>query len=443
MGGLTTERCINDIVYNNKPDYEPFIKLYKQLHLNPELSHNERTTAETLATFLPTLCPDLKLHTNIGGHGVVAVIENGKGPKVLLRSEMDALPVKEDSGLDYASTKTMVDTTLPSDHPDAKKEKPVMHACGHDMHMTALLASAETLVSCRHQWSGTLILLFQPAEEKGDGARIMLADNVYEKIGHTPDVLLAGHVMPYRAGYIGTRRGLMASSADSLEITLFGRGGHSSLPQSCIDPVLLAAHTVVRLQSVVSREVGPAEQAVITVASIHAGDAENVIPDTATIKVDIRAIDPAIRSKVVAAVRRVVLAEALASNCVREPEFQILRNFPILENDEAVTEALEDTFRSYFGTENGLFRKYAPGAPRVAGSEDFGELASAIGKPACYWVYGATDQEKWDELLKTGQLSEKSVAPNHSAKFAPAIMPTLEVGTESNVVAALTWLLKR
>ena len=334
----------------------------------------------------------------------------------------------------YASKKRMVDAD--------GIEKPVMHACGHDMHITSLLAAADTLSKSRESWSGTLLLAFQPAEERGTGAQAMVDDGMYDPKKHNvpiPDVALGGHVVPFRAGVIGTRRGLVATAADSMRITLHGRGGHASMPDRLIDPVVMAASTIMKLQTIVSREVNSWDSAVVSVASIQAGDAENVIVDDARIAVDIRTIDPKTRQKVKASVERICKAESIASNAVKEPTFQTTRAFPITFNDEKVTQKLEETFRGHFKEDK---HNYTDDVEKIGGSEDFSILASAVDKPYSFFLYGGTDHELWDRCESEGTLSDK-IPINHSGLFHPVIQPTLNVATDAYVVSALTWLAKK
>ncbi|KAH0354382.1 metal-dependent amidase/aminoacylase/carboxypeptidase, partial [Aureobasidium melanogenum] len=421
---------ISKVVSSHRPDLEQdYVPLYKHFHANPELSHQEKETAAKIAEHLGQTCPEVDLHTGIGGHGLAGVLKNGSGPTVLLRADIDGLPVEEKSGLAWASKKRMVDLE--------GVEKPTMHACGHDIHITSLLAAASLLYKSRDSWSGTLIFCFQPAEEKGQGAQAMVDDGLYDKVP-IPDVVLGGHVMPMRAGTLGTKRGLMASSADSLKVTLHGKGGHASQPHRLVDPVVMAASTVMRLQTIVSREVDPADNAVVTCACIIAGDAENVVADNAILKLDLRAVNAETRSKVLSSVKRVVNAESMASGAVQDPTFETIRNFPLTINDDEVTQRLEESFGEHFGTDD---NSYTSSAAKLGGSEDFGILATAIGKPSSFWTYGGTDPELWDKVAAEGRPGDVPI--NHSALFAPVIMPTLQVAVDAYAVAALTWLLKK
>ena len=247
---------IKRILQSHPQDLQEYESFYKHLHAHPELSLHEKETASAVAEHQALSA--YTLHTSIGGHGLAGVLRNGDGPTVLLRADMDALPIEEQTGLEYASKVTMADST--SDN----AKKPVMHACGHDMHVACLLAAASWLASSdiQQQWSGTLIVLFQPNEERGEGARAMVNDSLYDKVP-TPDVVLAQHVLPARTGTVSVKSGTMVAAADSFKITVFGRGGHGSMPHLCVDPVVLASSIVMRLQGIVAREVDPSDMAVL------------------------------------------------------------------------------------------------------------------------------------------------------------------------------------
>ncbi|MCJ1367687.1 hypothetical protein MMC16_006821 [Acarospora aff. strigata] len=410
-----------ELVKDNRPPLETYEELYKHFHSHPELSHQENQIAATAAAYLRSI--GFEIHKHIGGHGLVGVLKNGQGKTILLRADTDALPVEEKTELLYASKVTMKDNDGIT--------KPVMHACGHDMHVTCLLAAAELLHRARDSWRGTLIVLFQPAEERGAGAKAMVEDGLYDKIP-VPDIVLGAHLMPYRAGTVGTKVGLMASAADSFKITLYGRGGHASQPHRTIDPVVMAAHIVVRLQTIVSREVGPDDAAVVTVGSVQAGMTENIIADKAEIKVNVRTVDKQTRDRVLASMRRIVKAECDASGATQDPTFEPTSMFPFTMNDEEVTRPLEEVFSQ-------AFDPYDRDIARLHGSEDFSILATSQGRPASYWVYGGVDPEKWDAAEKDGRLQE-DIPINHSPFFAPVIQPTLRTGMESYALAALRFL---
>lgn len=243
---------LSELASKHRPDLSKYEDLYKHFHTHPELSNQEKETAARCVSELQSISGEFDIKTGVGGHGIAAILCNGSGPVVLLRADFDALPIEERTGLPYASKKRMVDAD--------GVEKPVMHACGHDMHISCMLGAAEALSAARKSWSGTLVLAFQPAEERGTGAQAMIDDGLYDPKRHNvpvPDIVLGAHVMPHRAGVIGTRRGLLMSAADSMRVTLHGRGGHASMPHRLVDPVVMAASTVMKLQTIVSREVDP------------------------------------------------------------------------------------------------------------------------------------------------------------------------------------------
>ncbi|PQE33224.1 hippurate hydrolase protein [Rutstroemia sp. NJR-2017a WRK4] len=413
---------LSQILQTHRPNLSPYETLYKHLHSHPELSNQESSTSSTILTHLQTLSPDLLIRSSIGGHGIAAILPNGPGPTVLSRADMDALPITERTQLPYAST------------------SPVMHACGHDMHMTCLLAFAELMISAREHWSGTLVLVFQPAEERGTGAQGMVDDGLYDVARHAvpiPDVVFSGHVVPARAGVVGIRKGTMASSCDNLTVTFHGRGGHASMPERLVDPIVMAASAVMRLQTLVSREVHPSEHAVVTVASfISGGAAENVVGDEAVIAVDIRANTQETRSRLGEGVRRIVEAESIASRAVKPPTIEQTRSFPVTVNDPAVTARVGEAFKQHFGAGED---SYVEDFPRLSFSEDFCILADAVGKPALLFAYGCTEPEKFDQAKKEGMLDER-IPGNHSALFAPAIFPTMQVGVDAYALSALAWL---
>nr|POF05441.1 thermostable carboxypeptidase 1 [Quercus suber] len=428
---------ISQLVTKHRPDLTSYEELYKHLHAHPELSNQEHNTAAFIQKYLhQKLSAEFDIRANIGGTGIAALFHNGDGPTVLLRADFDALPVLEVTGLAYASKVRMRDAD--------GVEKPVMHACGHDMHITCLLGAADLLVSCKDAWAGTLLLIFQPAEERGTGAQAMVDDGLYDPQRHAvpiPDICLGAHVTPMRAGSLATRRGLVASSADSMRVVLHGRGGHASQPHCLVDAVVMAAATVLRLQGIVAREVDPAEHAVVTVASIQAGDAENVVVDDARLAIDVRAMKSATRAHVLASVERIVRAESEASGAVRPPDIEPTRSFPLTINDEAATAELEKTFGAHFngGADAG---PYISDPPVLGFSEDFSTLATAVDRPASFFMYGGTDPELWDRCDKAGTVKAE-VPSNHSGLFAPKIHPTLQTGLDAYAVGALTWLLKK
>ena len=360
---------ISKIIEEHRPPLDPLKELYKYFHRNPELSNCERETAAVIVKELQAI-GKFDVTPNIGGFGIAAVLRNGPGSTVLLRADFDALPVCEASGVPYASTKRMADIN--------EREMPVAHACGHDMHTTALLGAARLLKDAAHnKWAGTLILVFQPAEEQGTGAQAMVDDGLYKTVP-LPDVVLAGHVLPFRAGVIGTRRGFMANSADSMHVTLHGQGAHASMPNRSIDPIVMAASTVMKLQTIVSREMDPSESSVVTVASIHSGESDNVISDNATLALDIRNSSSASRNYVLSSIKRIVRCESEAARAIEEPTFEFTRQYPVTTNHDAAVTKICDAFASHFGSES-----FNPNISPCGANEDFSNLATAVNKPYC------------------------------------------------------------
>ncbi len=395
--------------------------LYKNVHAHPELSMQERRTAVLAADHLRSA--GYEVTTGVGETGVVGLLRNGDGRTVMLRADMDALPVEEATGLPYASTVTAADRE--------GKAVPVAHMCGHDMHVTWLAGATRLLADERTTWRGTLIAVFQPGEETAEGARAMIEDGLLHRFPK-PDVILGQHVMVGPAGTVAGRAGVITSAADSLEIRLFGRGAHGSMPQASIDPVVMAAATVMRLQTVVSREVAAAEAAVVTVGVLQAGTKANVIPDEAVIRLNVRTFDSGVRHRVLAAIERIVNAEAEASGAPRKPEITTLDRYPLNTNDRDASTRVVNAFRAYFGAER--VRETGP-APA---SEDFGSFGSEWGVPSVFWFVGGTDPDVYAKAKANNRLNELPV--NHSPKFAPVIHPTLRTGVETLVVASRAWL---
>ncbi|KAI3231469.1 hypothetical protein DTO012A9_4753 [Penicillium roqueforti] len=415
---------LSDILAAADVDLNPYEALYKHFHTHPELSLQEKATSERIASHLCQL-GSYEVQTNLGGYGLVGTLKNGPGKAILLRADMDALPVKELTGLPYASSVTMADAD--------GNEKPVMHACGHDMHITCLLAAAEVLARTRNAWSGTLIVLFQPNEERGGGAQAMVDDGLYSKIP-MPDYVFGQHVMRMRAGSVGSRPGTIMAAADSLKITLYGRGGHGSQPHQTVDPVLLAAHVVVRLQGIVSREVDANDLAVVTVGSLQAGQTENIIADRAEIGIDFRTVKLETREKILAAIRRIVEAECVASGSPKPPLFTPTRRFPPTDNDKHVASQLAASFADHFEDFDG-------DTPRTNVSEDFSTLGTSQGLPCSFWFIGGIDPGLWDKGQKN-EIPMEEIPGNHSALFAPVIQPTMKTGVDALCIAALTFLKK-
>jgi len=400
------------------PDLEA---LYKDVHAHPELSMQETRTAGLVADRLRDA--GYEVTTGVGNTGVVGLLHNGEGPTVMLRADMDALPVEEATGVPYASKVTATD-------PEGKTV-PVMHACGHDMHVTWLAGATALMAQARDAWRGTLTAVFQPAEETAAGAQAMIDDGLFKRFPK-PDVVLGQHVMVGPAGALGGRTGAITSAADSLQIRLFGRGAHGSMPQASIDPVVMAAAVVLRLQTIVSREVAAAESAVVTVGALQAGTKENVIPDEAIIKLNVRTFDEGVRKRVLAAIERIVNAEAAASGAPRKPEITPLDRYPLAVNDVAASKRVVEAFRQYFSPE----RVHETGP--ASASEDFGSFGSEWGVPSVFWFVGGTDPDIYAKAKAANRINE--LPTNHNPRFLPVVHPTLETGVEALVVAARAWL---
>jgi amidohydrolase len=400
------------------PDLEA---LYKDVHSHPELSMQETRTAGLAAKRLRAV--GYEVTTGVGKTGVVGLLRNGDGPIVMLRADMDALPVEEATDLPYASTVKVTDRE--------GRTVPVSHMCGHDMHVTWLAGATKLLAEAPTAWRGTLMAVFQPGEETAEGAQAMIDDGLFKRFAK-PDVVLGQHVMVGPSGTVAGRAGAITSAADSLQIRLFGRGAHGSMPQASIDPVVMAAATVMRLQTIVSREVAAGEAAVITVGALQAGTKENVIPDEAIIKLNVRTFDAGVRTRVLAAIERIVNAEAEASGAPRKPETTTLDHYPLNVNDQDASKRVVDAFRRHFGAER--VRETGP-APA---SEDFGSFGSEWHSPSVFWFVGGTDPATYAAAKVANRLNELPV--NHSPKFAPVIHPTLRTGVETLVVATRAWL---
>lgn len=395
---------------------------YKDLHQNPELSLQETRTAGLLAQRLRDAGFD-EVAEGIGVTGVVGLLRNGEGPVVMLRADFDALPVEEKTGLPYASQARGVD--------NEGRDVPVMHACGHDMHAACLTGAAMLLAQARDQWGGTLLVVFQPAEELTVGARGMVDDGLFERFPK-PGIVLGQHVGPLPAGVIGYGTGPVMAAADSLNITLHGRGGHGSRPEASIDPVLMAANVVTRLQGIVAREVPPAETAVVTVGRLQAGTKDNIIPDKAELGVNVRTFTPAIRDKVRSAIERIVTAESQASGAEQPPEFDWTGSAPALVSEPEATRTTVAALAEHFGQQ-----RIMP-MPQVNASEDVGVFGEVLGVPTVFWFWGGLDTETVLTALAEDRLDE--LPANHSPHFAPLVEPTLSTGVEALVVAALEWL---
>jgi amidohydrolase len=395
--------------------------VYKDVHAHPELSMQENRTADLAAQQLRNNGYDVT--TGVGKTGVIGVLRNGDGPTVMLRADMDALPVREASGVEYASTVTATDA--------AGHAVPVAHACGHDMHVAWLIGVTSLFAQRRDAWRGTLMAVFQPGEETAQGARAMIDDGLSARFPQ-PAVVLGQHVMVGPAGTVAGSAGPITSAADSLQIRLFGRGAHGSMPQASIDPVVMAAAVVLRLQSIVSREVAATDAAVVTVGVLQAGTKENVIPDEALIKLNVRTFDAGVRQHVLAAIERIANAEAQASGAPRAPEITPLDSYPLNVNDKESSDRVAAALRRHFAPDRVRHTGPAPA------SEDFGCFGSEWHAPSVYWFVGGTDPDTYARAKAAGRINDLPV--NHSPLFAPVIHPTLQTGVEAMVAGALAWL---
>lgn len=397
------------------------LDFYQDLHRHPELSFQEVRTAGLVGERLKHL--GYEVRSGIGGTGLVGILRNGDGPTVLARADMDALPVREATGLPYASTATTTDSS--------GRETPVMHACGHDMHVTCLLAAAQLLSDHRQAWSGTTIALFQPAEELGTGARAMVQNGLADVIPK-PDVALGQHVMGLPHDTVAARPGAALSAADSIRITLHGRGTHGSMPHFGIDPILLGSAVVMRLNAIVSRELAPGHFGVVTVGSFQSGTKSNVIPESATLLLNLRSYDDRTRQQLRDAVERIVKAECEASGSPAPPEFDYTDPFPLTNNSQDVYAKVSAAFAEQFGDKAIVMEP-------STGSEDFSDIPNALGVPYLYWIWGGFDPDTYHRAEADGTLS-KVIPGNHASTFAPVMEPTFRTGVSAMATALMSYL---
>ena len=399
-----------DAIY---PDVEA---LYIDLHKNPELAFQETQTAAKLAARVKAL--GFEVATGVGRTGVVAVLKNGSGPTVMLRTELDALPVQEKTGLPFASTVVLK---------GAGGSTPVMHACGHDLHMAAWAGTARLMAEHRDRWSGTLVMVGQPAEEGGDGAASMLNDGLFTKFPR-PDFALSLHdddTMP--AGTIGYHPGNFRAMSDRVTITVFGRGGHAAMPQNTVDPVVLASRIVLALQTIVSRENNPTDPVVVSIGSIHGGTQSNIIPDEVRLQLSVRTYTPEVRARTMAAIRRIAKGEAAAAGAPREPQVDVpARPNPPVYNDPQLTLRLAGALKKALGEKNVVEM------PAKMTSEDFAQYGLA-GVPSALLHIGAVDPARLAEARRTGI---PGPAP-HSPEWAPDRVPTLKAAVRAEVTELL------
>lgn len=416
-------------VLNGLPAIRPWLEdLYRHLHAHPELSMAEYATAARVVDEVRRMQPSdpavtVDITPAIAHTGVAVVVANGRGATVLLRADMDALPVAEDTGLDYASTISARNAQ--------GQTVPVMHACGHDMHVACLLGALRLLLQSRDAWSGTVVAVFQPAEEQYNGAQAMVADGLVARLPR-PDVALGQHVLPGAAGTVMVSPGPVMAACCDFRITVHGRGGHGSAPHTALDPVVMACSLVLRLQSIVSRQVSPHDPAVLTIGRIAAGTKNNIIPASAVLDGTLRAYDDALAGRLLATIERTARAEALAWDAP-EPVIELCDRLPVTDNAPAATVRVRDALVAELG-EAGV-RPFE----RQMGSEDFSELPNAWGAPYCFWSFGAFAARDWDAAVGAGT-QDTDFPGNHSAHFAPLPQPTLDTGVRALVAAALAWL---
>jgi len=397
--------------------YPKLDALYLELHRNPELSMKEDKTAARLATELKAL--GYEVTTGVGGTGIVGVLKNGAGPTVLLRTELDALPIEEKTGLPYASTARPMDAT--------GKAQPAMHACGHDIHMAGWTGAAALLARHKELWHGTVVMVGQPGEELVRGARAMIADGLFKRFPK-PDFAIAVHdTSDEPAGKVLIVPGYGMASVDSVDITIFGRGGHGAKPHTTIDPIVLAARTVLALQTLISREKDPLEPAVITVGSIHGGTKHNIIPEEVKLQITVRTYNPAVRKQLLAGIARIAKAEAVAANAPREPEIKISDSQDSTYNDPALSRRLAAALERRLGKAN-----VVEGKPEMV-SEDFGELGKAAGAPSVLIRLGAVEPKKYAAAIAAGT----PLPSLHSATFVPDRERTIRADAAVLVFATL------
>ncbi len=408
-------------------EYPSLEILYRDLHSHPELSFREQKTSIRLESELRDI--GFEVSTNIGGYGIVGILRNGNGPTVLIRTDMDALPVKEQTGLPYASNVRTKD--------EDGKEIGVMHACGHDVHMTVFIGTARLLITLKDRWQGTLIMIGQPAEEQGAGARAMLADGLFKRFP-IPDYCLALHVASnLPSGKVGYCKGYAMANVDSVDIIIHGIGGHGALPHTTKDPVIIAAQVILALQTIISREINPAEPAVITVGSIHSGTKHNIISDEAHLQITVRSYSEKVRDKLLKSIKRITrgIAQAAGIEENKMPEVKIKDKYtPSLYNDPILTERLVKTFETVLGKNNVISNK-----PKMIG-EDFAHYGRTNPKiPICMYFLGSVKQKHGEESLST----QESLPSLHSATFAPDAEPTIKTGIKAMTAAVLELMVKK
>ena len=382
---------------------------YKYFHQHPELSMKEDHTAQTIIDILSKAGIETK---RVGKTGVVAEIKNGEGPVVAMRADIDALPIKENSGKDYTSTVSTQD--------ENGKTVGVSHACGHDFHISSLLGALKAFNKHKDAWRGTYIGVFQPGEETAQGAK-SLVENGITRIIPKPDVYLGQHVLgAIPAGTVGIRSGAFLTTAASIRVHIFGKGSHGSMPELSVDPVIVASSIVLKLQTIVSRELAAKDYAIVTVGAINAGSKSNIIPDDAELLINTRTYSEDTQKFVHSAIERIVRGECELARCPKKPEFTYYDRYPLTNNDKNASLRVRKAFDEYFGEDS-------VNISRASASEDFSIVANAFNTPYAYWGLGGFEDMK-------------NAPGNHNPAFAPDLQPTLNRGLESAVVAACAWL---
>jgi amidohydrolase len=394
-------------------DYPKLDALYKDLHAHPELAFEEVKTAARLAAEMRAL--GFEVTEKVGKTGLVAIYKNGDGPTIMVRTELDALPMEEKTGLPYAS-QVKINWN--------GRETFVAHSCGHDIHMANWVGTAKTLVGLKDQWRGTLMFIAQPAEEIVQGARAMLADGLFTRF-KKPDFAFALHAGGVPYGYVSYRVGVGSSNVDGLYVKFIGRGGHGAVPQRTIDPVMMAARFIVDVQTVISREKDPTEFGIVTVGAVHSGTVGNIIPDDALLLGTIRSFKPEVRAKMLAGIERTAKAVAAMSDAPA-PDIRIGEGTKAVINDPAVVATAEKALKAAFGDKLRL-------TPANTTSEDFSEFAAA-GVPSMMFNIGVYEPEKWTAANRNGT----PLAGNHSPQFAPVPKPTILTGVTAMTLAVLS-----
>ncbi|KAL1846578.1 hypothetical protein Daus18300_014222 [Diaporthe australafricana] len=411
----------SDIVSRYRPDLNQFEAIYRSIHENAELSGKESETAQRVADHLSSL--GFFVAKGVGGTGVIGVLRNGQGQCIMLRAELDALPIREATGLPYACSKTMKDSW--------GLDQPVMHACGHDLHLASLLATATLMKEAESQWQGTLVLVFQPNEEHTGGAQAMVDEGLYD-IVPVPDAIFGQHSGPFQAGHVRIRSGPVLVSADSVKIRLYSSLGHAANPQVNIDPVKVASALILRSDEM-AREASGGEFASITVNEIHAGHPGQDWVSHVDLVLDVKTYSEDIRQKLLRGIRDMATKLSHEAGVPKPPTVTTSVRAPLTRNDEGLTEILRQSFIDHFGPE-----KVGDALPKHP-CEDFSRLAAPFGTPYVFWFFGRQDPVEFEEAVRADEFLDK-VPINHSPFNGPVLRPTLQTGTDALALAALNFL---